>query len=274
VATELASYGYFVVAPRSCNTGCRDNGQTLPFDPPGFGRFYHEQYKSIECARQYAADGDSVFSTLDVNAGVGLSGHSMGGQATLFGAQKKDYDPLAYNVKAAVMHHAYTHSYPAPTIPYLGVTGSSDFIALPSMTKNFHNAAANTGLAGRGYANKRGASHFLPSGSGSDTRNLGRYTAAFFKLFVDNTTSDAGGDYEEMIYGRGPTSLCGGGYGTMSECDVGEEVPIPDEFPCSDCSTYGFGSDGCGCGHCGSFGACTFSCDPSSPYYSGRACIA
>jgi hypothetical protein len=46
-------------------------------------------------------------------------------------------------------------------------------------------------------------------------------------------------------------------------------VPL---FECSSCEAYGFSEDGCGCGHCGSFGGCSFSCDPSSSYYTGRAC--
>jgi len=57
---------------------------------------------------------------------------------------------------------------------------------------------------------------------------------------------------------------------SASEPEVPEE---PELFDCSLCSSNGFSADGCGCGHCGSFGACTFSCNPSSPYYTGRACI-
>lgn len=40
-------------------------------------------------------------------------------------------------------------------------------------------------------------------------------------------------------------------------------------FACADCTKHGFGPDSCGCGVCGSFGQCTFSCenthDPKDP---------
>ena len=36
-----------------------------------------------------------------------------------------------HNIKAAVMHHAYTHSYPAPQVPFLAMTSALDATASP-----------------------------------------------------------------------------------------------------------------------------------------------
>jgi hypothetical protein len=38
------------------------------------------------------------------------------------------------------MHHAYTHEYPAPQIPFLAMTGTADHIAPAKMTDNYANA--------------------------------------------------------------------------------------------------------------------------------------
>lgn len=61
--------------------------------------------------------------------------------------------------------------------------------------------------------------------------------------------------------------ITGGGGGSPSPPDDGL-------FACASCAANGYSADGCGCGHCGSFGACTFSCDPLSPYYTGKECRA
>lgn len=40
---ELASWGYVVLAPRSCDEGCLLSCKTLRDDPPCFGRYYEQQ---------------------------------------------------------------------------------------------------------------------------------------------------------------------------------------------------------------------------------------
>jgi polyhydroxybutyrate depolymerase len=56
----------------------------------------------------------------------------------------------------------------------------------------------------------------------------------------------------------------------------GSTPPEPPQDPpsvtCDQCSTVHGSPDACGCGHCGSFGACTFSCDPTASLYSGTPC--
>ncbi len=49
------------------------------------------------------SSGAAGFANINWTAGVGIAGHSMGGQATLFSSA---YNASAYGIKAAVMHHA------------------------------------------------------------------------------------------------------------------------------------------------------------------------
>lgn len=93
--SQLASYGFVVVAPFSCDTGCKDE----EVDPrwtdclPGLPHFgglwsrrwaawYAEGLKTIDWAHNMSANASSgaVFHKINWTAGVGLAGHSMGGQ--------------------------------------------------------------------------------------------------------------------------------------------------------------------------------------------------
>ena len=72
--SELASFGFVVAATRSCSDGCADDTTSLPLDPPGFGHYYYEQYKVIECAASYSRSGTAPFDAVDFSKGVGISG--------------------------------------------------------------------------------------------------------------------------------------------------------------------------------------------------------
>jgi hypothetical protein len=96
---ELASWGYVVLAPRSCDEGCLLSCKSLKDDPPCFGHFYHQQLLTIDWARSPAA----ANSGLPINTSlVAVAGHSMGGQATLFSAA---YNATSHGIKAAALHH-------------------------------------------------------------------------------------------------------------------------------------------------------------------------
>lgn len=41
----LASFGYVVAAPLSCDEGCHDDRASLPHDPSAFAHYYKEQLK-------------------------------------------------------------------------------------------------------------------------------------------------------------------------------------------------------------------------------------
>jgi dienelactone hydrolase len=208
---ELASWGYVVAAPRACKEGCKQNCKSLPGDPSCFGNYYEEQLKVIEWSQTAAA-----LKALPINAtaGAGVAGHSMGGQATLYSAVNAE---PSHNVKAAAMHHAYTHSYPAITsVPFAVFTGTLDTTAPPSMAEQIYNAKGAFGT--RALVNKKGANHHEPS---TDYNvKLATFTVAWFKLFVDGTPSAGGVDFHAQIYGTGADSLCGGGDGAMKECEV------------------------------------------------------
>ena len=124
----MSAFGYVIVAPRACDVGCIDPPHTnLPHDPPGFGNFYLQQLKGIDWAKNMTAARDPMFTKINWAGGVGIAGHSMGGQATLFSSSYSNF--TQYNIKAAVMHHAYTHTYPAPKVPFIVFTGARDTTA-------------------------------------------------------------------------------------------------------------------------------------------------
>jgi hypothetical protein len=94
---QLASYGFIVAAPLSCNTGCKDANQgapytncagLLPLQPLGQGwsSYYGEQLKVIEFAKNMSASSFlrpasmgkvDPFHLIDWKSGVGIAGHSM-----------------------------------------------------------------------------------------------------------------------------------------------------------------------------------------------------
>jgi len=208
----MASHGYIIAAHESCNTGCA-KGTSLPFDPPGFGTMYEEQLKVIDWAKEQGAAGDAVFKNANFDLGVGITGHSMGGQATVYSSSSHG---KGHGIKAAVMHHAYTHSHPAPIVPFLAFTGSADVIASPKMTAGFFNATGAN--AARGFVNKAGSTHFEPNFAAAGKVAL--YSVAWFKVYLDETPQSGGVDYHEMIFGTGENSLCHGGDGRMVQCVV------------------------------------------------------
>ena len=85
----------------------------------------------------------------------------MGGQATVFSSSYNNAS--AYDIKAAVIQHAFTHEHPAPQIPFLAMTGSSDTVADPADTEKYFNASGAN--PHRGLVNKKGATHMEPVGS-------------------------------------------------------------------------------------------------------------
>ena len=66
-------------------------------NPPGIGDYYKQQLLSIEWSRGSAAAAAGL--PINVSAGVGVAGHSMGGQATIFSAA---YNGSSHRIQAAV----------------------------------------------------------------------------------------------------------------------------------------------------------------------------
>ncbi|KAJ1491948.1 Alpha/Beta hydrolase protein [Baffinella frigidus] len=96
----IASFGYVVVVPRACDVECFDDKASLPGDPLTFAHYYEQQLRVIDWAMEQARAEFEVFTRVNVSAGVGIAGHSMGGQATLFSAGLAKTS--AYHIKAAV----------------------------------------------------------------------------------------------------------------------------------------------------------------------------
>jgi hypothetical protein len=82
----------------------------------------------------------------------------MGGQATLFSSA---YNAADYDIRAAVMHHPYTHSFPPPLVPYIVFTGTNDTTA-PADTMAQPIFEVEGGSEIRGIVNKIGADHHEP----------------------------------------------------------------------------------------------------------------
>ena len=144
---SLAAWGYVVAATRSCFMGTE------------VCRYYEHQLKVIEFARGEASKGVAPFASLNFSGGVGIAGHSMGGEATLFSSEASHAS--AYNISAAVMLHAYTHVHPAPSVPFLAFTGTTDTTAAMSMSEKFYAAASPT--LPRGLVEKINATHQEPT---------------------------------------------------------------------------------------------------------------
>jgi len=228
----MAEWGYVIAAPRACNLGCADDRVNLPGDPPGFGQYYKQQLKTIEWARNILSP---VHSLIDFSKGVGIAGHSMGGQATQFSSayvsaamQAEAERQLAeYDLQAAVLHHPYTHNFPGPAIPALIMTGSADWLATPAMSESIYDAQ---NMSTKAFVNKRGTGHHAVDVLAFDPL-YPQYTVAWFKLYLDKTPQSLTVDWEELIFGSGRYSMCNGGFGDVVSCKSNAPTPPPTSRP-------------------------------------------
>lgn len=216
---ELASWGYVVVAPRTCQYGCFTpwNCKNLASDPYCFGAYYKMQLLAIDWAKEGSAK-----LPINFTGGVGVAGHSMGGQATMFSAA---LGADSHNIRAAVLHHAYTHTFPAiQKVPFLAFTGTNDTTAPPPMAFSIFNATG--ACAERGLVNKIDAEHSEPmSDKPYYNPQLAWFTVAWLKVHLDRTPVASGVDFEELLYGAGSSSLCHGGDGAMANCTLLRKTP-------------------------------------------------
>jgi len=221
---SMASFGYIIGGTHQCSVGCFDDCVSLKKDPPCFGNYYKKQLNVIDWAKECSV-GDSdcaePFVHVDWSEGVGIAGHSMGGQATVFSSSYGN--PEQYDIRAAVMHHAFSHTFPAPTIPFLDFTGEKDSTApADTMGVPIYESADGSGLH-RGLVDKTMANHHEPDITCRDRNGiklLAQFSAAWFKLYLDKTPQDFGLDFKEMVYGAGSGGLCSGGDGDMTRCSV------------------------------------------------------
>ena len=141
----LASFGFVVAAPDSCDVGCTDASRGAPYtDCAGlpslqpssiWAPWYGEQLKAIEWARNMTArSSDPVFATIDWDAGVGAAGHSMGGQATTLSASAAC--AAKWDIRAAALHHPEIGSLPGG-----GNTGANISLPVAAFTSSGSAAA-------------------------------------------------------------------------------------------------------------------------------------
>jgi len=197
----LASFGFIVIAPRSCSVGCRDTN--------GWSLYYEEQLKVITWSQNMTTD--PILRMVDHSParGYAIAGHSMGGDASTSSAAFAN----EYNIKCAILHHPYRNNGGANIqVPTAAYTGTLDSCCGNETTKNIWDPAPRPKV----YANMVGALHTEP--------NLIRcrwtlYTAAWAKIWLNE---DPTGVYHSYIYDQtNPDSLCNG-Y-EMEECILYED---------------------------------------------------
>lgn len=109
---------------------------------------------------------------------------------------------------------AYTHDFPTPTVPFLAFTGDLDETAPPQMARDMFLASGGSDV--RGIVDRVDAGHQEPN-IGSYNPLLAKFTAAWFKIFLDGKTVEGDVDYEKLIFGDGADSVCGGGDGEVNK---------------------------------------------------------
>ena len=231
---QLASYGFIVAGTFSCNLGCVDAhsprnarwlcGGLQGLQPLGMGwdAYYAEVFKVIDWARNASAPGasaDPLFALMDLEAGVGIAGHSMGGQGAA--AAASGACAAQWGVRAAVLHHPAKGDVPGGnigsnmTVPVAAFTSSGD----GSSPGTLAYMEAFAGGGGRGLPsalrNEVGWSHLEPVlWPPCENPLLATYTAAWLKVFL---TQDRG-EYYELLFGAGADSLCQ--HAPMVNCSV------------------------------------------------------
>eukprot|EP01065_Artemidia_motanka_P049725 TRINITY_DN831_c0_g1_i3.p2 TRINITY_DN831_c0_g1~~TRINITY_DN831_c0_g1_i3.p2 ORF type:complete len:305 (+),score=137.15 TRINITY_DN831_c0_g1_i3:63-917(+) len=202
---QIASFGFIVAAPQSCFAGCKGTG---------WKQYFMEQLKMVDFAKNVSAAGKEEWaSTLDLSTGVGVVGHSMGGQAV--GYSSVEPYVSQYNLKAAMMHHPFTLLVKPEdiAIPIAVFTGTTDHLCPPKTAKKLY---AGLTVKPRTYRNQVKMTHLEPVLESITQENpyLGYYTAAWFKVYLNGDK----GEYYDHIYNQTDSeSLCN--YAGMDGCE-------------------------------------------------------
>ena len=209
----------------------------------------------IRCTRTALA---SHHFPIDAAAGVAVAGHSLGAEAALYMAAYAPADILRSVSSVTMHHygasggcHDFLYQPPihsklnppqirVPTILWTGT--QDDYEGLGTYYAKHYNSynvdahanqslyvfsrAAPTRLP-RGLVNKVGVGHFEPFIDGPYNPRLGYYSVAWallYQNFSGRPTAPArrvgrmGVNWEALIFGDSPESVCGGGDGMMANC--------------------------------------------------------
>jgi hypothetical protein len=76
-----------------------------------------------------------------------------------------------------------------------------------------------------GFVNRINGGHLETSGDSTPPHGpynpyLAQWTAAWFKIHLERTPMDQGIDFEDMLVGTGPGSLCHAAHGDVQTCDI------------------------------------------------------
>jgi len=215
---QLASWGFVVVAPNTCNFGCKDAVKT-PYadcnqvavtgknpDSEGWNTWFGEQLKAIEQAQELSKSGDVILSTVDWEAGIAIAGHSMGGQATAWSAHENCTSQWGIKT-AAIQHGVWGTTNEHIGVPVIAMGGTSD----ASITVKTKDVFTKSPTYPKVFRDIVGGPHtepvLLPNAL------LATYTAAFFKYTLG---LDEGSKFHDMIFGDNADSLCNSQ--EMNEC--------------------------------------------------------
>eukprot|EP00756_Hemistasia_phaeocysticola_P050038 Hpha_TRINITY_DN24679_c0_g1::TRINITY_DN24679_c0_g1_i1::g.147422::m.147422 len=194
--TNLASHGYVIVAPQSCNLGCSKHG---------FTNFYKEAGKCIDWARTMG--GDKLVGRINWDIAIGAAGHSMGGQAVVRIADKAYAEQ--YGVKAVVAHHpADDNGGVNISVPFAVYSGNNDACCGTKTSHHIWDPAPKPKF----MAIKADAPHTEPVLFKDN--GLGLYTAAWFKVYLEGDK----GSYHDLIFGNTADSMCN--YYNMTFCEA------------------------------------------------------
>jgi len=218
---QMASYGFVIAAHKSCSNGCtcgrsrwtECNGLPTVKPAKGWPEYYGETLKTIEWAKNSSGD---VFALIDWSKGVGISGHSMGGQSTTNAATKACTQ--AYDIRAAVIHHSangdtgHGNIGSNVSIPTASFTSTGDNIW--KETRDIYEAIPKA-AGSKVYRNVVGFSHLEPVlVPPIENPFLATFTAAWFQIYLNGDK----GEYYDLMFGSGATSLCK--HAEMKECLV------------------------------------------------------
>lgn len=226
--SQLASYGFVVVAPNTCNFRCKDAVKS-PFadcnqvavtgtnpDADGWNTFFGEQIKAISMSRGLAKSGDAIFKSIDWNAGIAIAGHSMGGQATAWAAHKNCTSQ--WDIKTAAIHHGMGGTTNEMiSVPVIAMAGKYDGVSSAKTKDVFTKSPVYPKVFREVGTWSSGGTHTEPVFTPNPL--LATYTAAWFKYTLG---LDKDNKYHDMIFGNNDDSLCNSQ--KMSECILREHA--------------------------------------------------
>jgi hypothetical protein len=133
----MACFGYVIGGTHQCSVGCFDDCSSLKRDLLFFGNSYvtrsswHGRHRLGQRVRR---QGQRLFEHVTWSSGRSERGrplltsqhhHPEEGEtshAVLF-LPRRASNITDYDIRAAVLHHVFTHSFPASTISFLDMTG-------------------------------------------------------------------------------------------------------------------------------------------------------